>query len=635
MAQQAGTATGTVRSVWLRRILALLFVVALGVAAWQLPKNMAPEAPGPQAAGPSPSVDPMTPPSETIAAAPTTATVETVPEAENAAETGRAAASDAENDAVENAPSPEIDESTATDAPAPQSPGQAPSGATGDDADEAMPAAAPQPVPGRDAARPEVAAADMPEADAAEVDAAEAEKVAADEAGAVGAEAIGAEADVAAIASAETDGAVADAAAEDVAEADVDEAEKVEAAGAEAAVAAVASAETDGAVADAAADEVAEADGAESEVADADGAETDGADADTVEADVAGQGATEPDAAEPDVAGPTAPDQAAETPLPAPSASATAPAVQDGPDTPSDGEVLLSATADPRPETGVADPTRPPASPGPTPDAPTFDLIRIDASGAGLVAGRAKPGAIVQVMAGDQALATVETSSRGEFVAFVQTPDSDEGQVLSLIARSGQLAAEGTEDVLVLPPTEADAVPAPPTVVRADDEAVRVVQPSGLGSVDGVTLDAISYDAAGEVQLSGRAPGALPIRIYLDGLSVGAVRSSEAGVWDARVEGIDAGRYVLRVDALNPDGSVASRAESPFQRVYPSAEQRAAPSQITVQPGNNLWLIARARYGEGILYTQIYSANRDAIRDPDLIYPGQIFELPDETEFAR
>ena len=607
MAQQAGTATGTVRSVWLRRILALLFVVALGAAAWLLPKNMAPEAPGPQAAGPSSSGDPMTPPSETIAAPPITAAVETMP----AAETGRAA----DNDAVERAPSLETGESTVAEAPPPQSPGPAPSGATGDDADGALPALTPPPVRGRDGAQPEVAAADMPDADAAE-----AEKLAADEAKADEAKADEAEADVAAVAAAAVEAAVQDVSADKGADADM---------------AAMTSAE-----ADAAAEEVADAAGAEAEVADADAVEADTVEAETVEAetveadvaaaDAAGQGATEPD-----VAGPAASDQVVETPLPAPSASATAPAVQDGPDTPSDGEVLLSASTDPRPETGVADPTRPPASPGPTPDAPTFDLIRIDASGAGLVAGRAKPGAIVQVMAGDQALATVETSSRGEFVAFVQTPDSDEGQVLSLIARSGQLAAEGTEDVLVLPSTEADAVPAPPTVVRADDEAVRVVQPSGLGSVDGVTLDAISYDAAGEVQLSGRAPGALPIRIYLDGLSVGAVRSTEAGVWDARVEGIDAGRYVLRVDALNPDGSVASRAESPFQRVYPSAEQRAAPSQITVQPGNNLWLIARARYGEGILYTQIYSANRDAIRDPDLIYPGQIFDLPDETEFAR
>ena len=42
-----------------------------------------------------------------------------------------------------------------------------------------------------------------------------------------------------------------------------------------------------------------------------------------------------------------------------------------------------------------------------------------------------------------------------------------------------------------------------------------------------------------------------------------------------------------------------------------------------------LWGIARDNYGEGILYVRVFEANRGAIRDPDLIYPGQVFDLPD------
>lgn len=52
-------------------------------------------------------------------------------------------------------------------------------------------------------------------------------------------------------------------------------------------------------------------------------------------------------------------------------------------------------------------------------------------------------------------------------------------------------------------------------------------------------------------------------------------------------------------------------------------------SLITVQPGHTLWAISRQRYGAGELYVVIYRANRSQIRDPDLIYPGQIFTLPD------
>ena len=52
----------------------------------------------------------------------------------------------------------------------------------------------------------------------------------------------------------------------------------------------------------------------------------------------------------------------------------------------------------------------------------------------------------------------------------------------------------------------------------------------------------------------------------------------------------------------------------------------------TVQPGATLWAIAEERYGEGVLYVTVFEANRDRIRDPDLIFPGQVFVLPEGTE---
>jgi nucleoid-associated protein YgaU len=47
-----------------------------------------------------------------------------------------------------------------------------------------------------------------------------------------------------------------------------------------------------------------------------------------------------------------------------------------------------------------------------------------------------------------------------------------------------------------------------------------------------------------------------------------------------------------------------------------------------VQPGASLWRIARRTYGDGVHYSLIYEANQSQIRDPDLIYPGQIFTVP-------
>ena len=85
--------------------------------------------------------------------------------------------------------------------------------------------------------------------------------------------------------------------------------------------------------------------------------------------------------------------------------------------------------------------------------------------------------------------------------------------------------------------------------------------------------------------------------------------------------------------SVAPSGAPAVAA-APASETAPAAAQPATPQPVavTVQPGYSLWRIARENYGEGVLYVQVYEANRDKIRDPDLIYPGQIFTVPQPTQ---
>ena len=66
----------------------------------------------------------------------------------------------------------------------------------------------------------------------------------------------------------------------------------------------------------------------------------------------------------------------------------------------------------------------------------------------------------------------------------------------------------------------------------------------------------------------------------------------------------------------------------------PAVEPAAAPTQVIIQPGNNLWKLSRQIYGKGMMYTVIYEANKDQIRKPELIYPGQIFLTPEAAAAA-
>ncbi len=84
---------------------------------------------------------------------------------------------------------------------------------------------------------------------------------------------------------------------------------------------------------------------------------------------------------------------------------------------------------------------------------------------------------------------------------------------------------------------------------------------------------------------------------------------------------------MIRVDQTVGDGEVQLRIEQPFEAGAP-IDQSMAESGVLVKPGNTLWQIARQLYGSGVRYTVIFKENSEQIRDPDLIYPGQMFRLP-------
>ncbi|WP_132601705.1 LysM peptidoglycan-binding domain-containing protein [Rhodovulum adriaticum] len=191
-----------------------------------------------------------------------------------------------------------------------------------------------------------------------------------------------------------------------------------------------------------------------------------------------------------------------------------------------------------------------------------------------------------------------------------------------------------------------------PAVFLADAGGVRVLQPPLGDPAPGpetVMIDAIAYDAAGNVRVSGRGAAGAAVRLYLDNAPAGLARADADGHWRLGLDGIAPGVYTMRADQLDAQGRVSARFETPFLREAPARLQAAgddadptvapvpvAPVRlVTVQPGYTLWGIADRTYGSGLDYVKIYNANRDRICDPDLIYPGQIFDLPEDGQAPR
>ncbi len=187
--------------------------------------------------------------------------------------------------------------------------------------------------------------------------------------------------------------------------------------------------------------------------------------------------------------------------------------------------------------------------------------------------------------------------------------------------------------------------PASPAILALTDDGVDVVQPAisdrSPEVMSNVALDTITYAPDGDVVLGGRALGEGFVQVYVNNAPVSRLTIEDDGTWRGDLPDVDKGVYTLRIDEVDAEGDVVSRIETPFLREDPDTVAQVLADEVdnpdftvatrTVQPGATLWAIAEERYGAGVLYVTVFEANRDRIRNPDLIYPGQVFVLPQDS----
>jgi len=204
-----------------------------------------------------------------------------------------------------------------------------------------------------------------------------------------------------------------------------------------------------------------------------------------------------------------------------------------------------------------------PRSPEADESVPVFDIARIERTGDAVIAGRAAPGAIVELLRGGEPYDRAVADDSGQFVMV------------------------------------------PPRLPRGDyDLTLRSRQPGGKQAISKQSV----VVALGDVEPS-----------------LGADRSRAEETVAANRSALDqaAGRRDIAISEL-PSATAARLSDggSPSAVVVPKT------ASTVVSRGDSLWRISRAAYGAGLRYAVIYKANRDQIRNPNRIYPGQIFVLP-------
>ena len=319
----------------------------------------------------------------------------------------------------------------------------------------------------------------------------------------------------------------------------------------------------------------------------------------------------------------------------------------------------------------VATPPAKPAADKADLSEPSFDVVRVDPEGNTVIAGKAKPNAKVRIMDGEKKIGEVQADEKGDWVFLpdeklpsgssvltlesdadegAKTPSRSQNAVVVVIPEKGKdIAGRQSKTVekplaMVVPrdqassaPTKvlqapaakpepaAPAVPAPTVQSFPETKSATAASETAGNSV---TLDIIDYDDAGAVVFSGKTEPDSNVQIYVDNSLAARAVSGADGNWSAKPESnIETGTHQVRVDKVSDGGQVMARIELPFIRAVPITGL-PKDSVVIIQPGNNLWRIASRVYGSGFRYTEIYQANSDQIRDPDLIYPGQVFGLP-------
>ena len=255
---------------------------------------------------------------------------------------------------------------------------------------------------------------------------------------------------------------------------------------------------------------------------------------------------------------------------------------------------------------------------------PAFDLVRVDEDGSAIIAGSAKPNSEVRLLVDGKELETAEADASGAFAILTTIPSGEKPLELQL-EDVNDSNIKSADTVLIIPNKEAE-VSGPKIIIAESDGKIIVQEQNDIApKIQPLSLDTINYAASGDVILAGRASSEQIVRVYVDNKPV-VLGEVTDGKWNFEIPNIEEGIYTLRVDAINNEGKVVDRVESPFQRVIREMED----GQATIQPGFTLWKLAELKYGFGMRYVQIFEANRDSIKDPDLIYPGQVFQIPEK-----
>ena len=251
---------------------------------------------------------------------------------------------------------------------------------------------------------------------------------------------------------------------------------------------------------------------------------------------------------------------------------------------------------------------------------PSFDMVRIEKTGNIMIAGRNVRESNISIVIDKKIVATERTNKDGEFVYAPTTVLKPGNYVISLIDADKNIKSADSVFVYVSEHGYKNSVS-----LLMTKNGSKIMQAPQLMDGD-LVVSKIDYLSSGRIVVTGRALPRLRVSLSLNDKYIGFARVSDYKNFGlgADVSKLEPGAdYKLNVRLHDGEGNTVANIEHQFVMPEMTGDD---DTFYTVRRGDCLWIIARNFLRRGILFSIV--AERNNIKNPDLIFPEQLLQIP-------
>jgi nucleoid-associated protein YgaU len=251
----------------------------------------------------------------------------------------------------------------------------------------------------------------------------------------------------------------------------------------------------------------------------------------------------------------------------------------------------------------------------------TFDIVRLNKNGDVVIAGKTIPNIKVDILDGNETLASVFSDSNGDWVWISDTPLTEGIKRFNLKHFNGEDEFFSEQNIIILREKNNDSLSK--ILKFSKNSTIEII--NNNEKILGLTLDIVEQLDNNSLTLTGRTKPNSNVSLFFSNNFVEDSLSDKNGNWKMELKNFKLIDNDLMITTEIEGQKIKLKTKIFDKKIDPNFIRE---KEITVKDGNSLWRIARKTLGGGIYYSEIYKNNINEIKNPDLIFPGQVFNIP-------